>query len=62
MVDLEDLSGWRSMNAEYRGGFPEFYPAYLAQHTERSTRRLHFLSVAGDFAMFEDMLLGRLPW
>ena len=23
--------------------FREFYPAYLAEHSERSTRRLHFL-------------------
>jgi hypothetical protein len=30
------------MNAEYRS-FREFYPAYLAEHSERSTRRLHFL-------------------
>ncbi len=101
------------MNAEYRT-FREFYPAYLAEHKERSTRRLHFLgtllvimalvvaavtrdlrwllaapifgygfawighlvfernrpatfrhplySLAGDFVMFKDILLGRLPW
>ena len=30
------------MDAEYRS-FREFYPAYLAEHSERSTRRLHFL-------------------
>ena len=30
------------MNAEYRS-FREFYPAYLAEHKERATRRLHFL-------------------
>ena len=30
------------MNAEYRS-FREFYPAYLAEHGKRSTRRLHFL-------------------
>ena len=29
------------MNADYRS-FQEFYPAYLAEHKERSTRRLHF--------------------
>jgi hypothetical protein len=113
MVDREDLSGGRSMNAEYRS-FREFYPAYLAEHKKRSTRRLHFVgtllvlivltlalwrrearwlllaplfgyglawighfvfernrpatfhhplySLAGDFVMFKDMLLGRLPW
>ena len=101
------------MNAEYRS-FGEFYLAYLAEHQERSTRRLHFFgtllvivilavalwkrdarwlllapvfgyglawighfafernrpatfrhplySLAGDFVMFKDMLLGRLPW
>ena len=101
------------MNAGYRS-FREFYPAYLAEHSERSTRRLHFLgtllvivvvavairtgnlrwlllapvlgyglawighfvfernrpatfrhplySLAGDFVMFKDMLIGRLPW
>jgi hypothetical protein len=101
------------MDAEYRS-FREFYPAYLAEHKERSTRRLHFVgtllvivtvmaalwtgdprwllaapvfgyglawighfafernrpatfrhplySLAGDFVMFKDMLLGRLPW
>lgn len=100
------------MNAEYRS-FRDFYPAYLAEHKERTTRRLHFLgtllvilaiatalgtgdarwllaapvfgyglawighfvfernrpatfrhplySLAGDFVMFKDMLLGRLP-
>lgn len=101
------------MNAEYRS-FREFYPAYLAEHRERATRRLHFVgtllvilaiatavwtgdarwllaapvlgygfawighlvfernrpatfrhplySLAGDFVMFKDILLGRLPW
>ena len=101
------------MDAEYRS-FREFYPAYLAEHKERSTRRLHFggtlivivalavallkrdarwlllaplfgyglawighfvfernrpatfrhplSSLAGDFVMFKDILLGRLPW
>ncbi len=101
------------MDAEYRS-FREFYPAYLAEHKERSTRRLHFVgtlfvivaltvallkrdarwlllaplfgyglawighfvfernrpatfrhplySLAGDFVMFKDILLGRLPW
>jgi hypothetical protein len=101
------------MNAEYRS-FRDFYPAYLAEHKERTTRRLHFAgtllvilmvavalgrrearwlllapvfgyglawighfvfernrpatfrhplySLAGDFVMFKDMLLGRLPW
>jgi hypothetical protein len=101
------------MDAEYRN-FREFYPAYLAEHSERATRRLHFFgtllvivvvaatvatknprwlllapvlgyglawighfvfernrpatfrhplySVAGDFVMFKDMLIGRLPW
>ncbi|HEY9506556.1 MAG TPA: DUF962 domain-containing protein [Gemmatimonadales bacterium] len=101
------------MDAEYRS-FREFYPAYLAEHKEHSTRRLHFVgtlivivalavallkrdarwlllaplfgyglawighfvfernrpatfrhplySLAGDFVMFKDILLGRLPW
>jgi hypothetical protein len=101
------------MDAEYRS-FREFYPAYLAEHRERATRRLHFLgtllvlvalalalwtrdlrwlvaapvfgygfawighlvfernrpatfrhplySLAGDFVMFKDILLRRLPW
>ncbi len=101
------------MDAEYRT-FSDFYPAYLAEHKERSTRRLHFLgtllvivalvaavvtgdlrwliaapifgygfawighfvfernrpatfrhplySLAGDFVMFKDILLGRRPW
>jgi hypothetical protein len=101
------------MNAEYRS-FRDFYPAYLAEHKQQSTRRLHFVgtllvillvavalwrrearwlllapvfgygfawighfafernrpatfrhplySLAGDFMMFKDMLLGRLPW
>ena len=101
------------MKGQYRS-FREFYPAYLAEHKERSTRRLHFVgtllvilvlavslwrrdarwlllapvfgyglawighfafernrpatfhhplySLAGDFVMFKDMLLGRLPW
>lgn len=101
------------MSGEYRS-FREFYPAYLAEHKERATRRLHFFgtllvlvilgmavamqdarwllaapvvgyglawighlvfernrpatfrhplySLAGDFVMFKDILLGRLPW
>lgn len=101
------------MNARY-SSFREFYPAYLAEHSERATRRLHFFgtllvlvalgaavvtrdarwllaapvfgyglawighfvfernrpatfrhplySLAGDFVMFKDILLGRLPW
>jgi hypothetical protein len=116
MVDFADLrtrTQGERMNAEYRS-FRDFYPAYLAEHKERSTRRLHFVgtllvivvlavalwrrearwlllapvfgyglawighfafernrpatfrhplySLAGDFVMFKDMLLGRLPW
>lgn len=101
------------MSAEFRS-FREFYPAYLAEHKARATRRLHFLgtllvlaaialalwkqdlrwlaaapvfgyglawvghfvfehnrpttfrhplySLAGDFVMFKDILVGRLPW
>lgn len=101
------------MSAVYRS-FREFYPAYLAEHKERATRRLHFVgtllvivvlgvavwtgnlrwllaaplvgyglawighfvfernrpatfrhplySLAGDFVMFKDILIGRLPW
>jgi hypothetical protein len=101
------------MGAEFRS-FREFYPAYLAEHKERATRRLHFVgtllvlvvvglalwqqdlrwlaaapvfgyglawvghfvfernrpatfrhplySLAGDFVMFKDILIGRLPW
>jgi hypothetical protein len=101
------------MSAEYQS-FREFYPAYLAEHKEKATRRLHFVgtllvlialgvalwtrdarwliaapilgyglawighfvfernrpatfrhplySLAGDFVMFKDLLLGRLPW
>lgn len=94
--------------------FREFYPAYLAEHANPVSRRLHFLgtllvlatfvyavvtgrwlwllamplfgyglawlghyvfernrpatfrhplySLAGDFVMFRDMLIGRVPW
>jgi hypothetical protein len=101
------------MSGDYQS-FREFYPAYLAEHKERATRRLHFVgtllvlvvlgvalwmrdarwlvaapvvgyglawvghlvfehnrpatfrhplySLAGDFVMFKDILLGRLPW
>jgi hypothetical protein len=101
------------MSAEYQS-FREFYPAYLAEHKQSATRRLHFVgtllvlvalgmalwtrdarwlvaapvfgyglawighfvfernrpvtfrhplySLAGDFVMFKDLLLGRLPW
>jgi hypothetical protein len=30
------------MSAEHRS-FREFYPAYLAEHKEKATRRLHFV-------------------
>jgi hypothetical protein len=112
-ADLRTHTLEERMNAEYRS-FRDFYPAYLAEHKERSTRRLHFVgtllvivvlvvalwrregrwlllaplfgyglawighfvfernrpatfrhplySLAGDFVMFKDMLLGRLPW
>ena len=101
------------MSGEYKS-FREFYPDYLAEHKEKSTRRLHFAgtllvlvilgvalwtgearwliaapifgygfawighfvfehnrpatfrhplySLAGDFVMFKDLLLRRLPW
>ena len=101
------------MSGEYRS-FREFYPAYLAEHSQRATRRLHVVgtllvlvavgaalwtrdarwliaapvfgyglawighfvfehnrpatfrhplySLAGDFVMLKDVLLGRLPW
>jgi hypothetical protein len=98
---------------EYRS-FSDFYPAYLAEHSQPMTRRLHFVgtllvlvilatavwtrewlwllaapvagyglawvghlmfehnrpatfrhplySLAGDFVMFKDILMGRLHW
>lgn len=101
------------MSTEFQS-FREFYPAYLAEHKEKATRRLHFVgtllvlvslglalwtgdarwliaapifgyglawighfvfehnrpatfrhplySLAGDFVMFKDLLLRRLPW
>ncbi len=101
------------MASEYRS-FREFYPAYLAEHRNPVSRRLHFTgtllvlgtlafavvtgrwlwllamplfgyglawvghfafernrpatfrhpwySLAGDFMMFRDMLIGRVPW
>ena len=101
------------MSTDYRS-FADFYPYYLAEHSKRSTRRLHFFgtllvlvtvaycvvtqrwmllllapvfgyglawighfvfeknrpatfkhplySLAGDFVMFRDVLLGRIPF
>jgi hypothetical protein len=62
MVDLEDLSGWRSMNAEYRSyGLP--WIGHVAFEGNRPASVRHPLySLADDFAMFKDMVLGRLPW
>ena len=46
--------------------FAEFYPFYLSEHRNRTCRRLHFAgtslySFIGDWAMFRDILLGRIP-
>jgi len=51
-------------------GFAAFYPRYLAEHSNRTCRRLHFvgpatfthpvLSFAGDRVMWKDMLTGRI--
>ena len=51
--------------------FGDFYPFYLSQHANRTCRRLHFvattlglaailLSFLGDWAMWRDMLTGRI--
>jgi hypothetical protein len=37
--------------------FAECYPFYLAEHSNRVCRRLHFI---GDRAMYRDILLGKL--
>jgi hypothetical protein len=53
------------MSGEY-GSFREFYPAYLAEHREKSTRRLHFVGtlpvLVAIGVMFKDLLTGRIPW
>ena len=50
------------MNAEY-GSFREFYPAYLAEHSERSTRRLHFLGTLVVFVVVAVAIwTGNLRW
>jgi len=37
-------------------GFAEFYPRYLAEHSNRTRRRLHFVGTT----LGRDMLTGRI--
>lgn len=41
------------------GGFSNFYPLYLSQHTNRTCRRLHFIGTTLGL-MWKDMLTGRI--
>ena len=42
--------------------FREFYPFYLTEHSNRTSRRLHFLGSLGVLALLAVALATRSPW
>ncbi|MGH8080141.1 MAG: Mpo1-like protein [Lysobacter sp.] len=42
--------------------FGEFYPFYLSEHSNRTSRRLHFIGSCGVLALLATALLGGRPW
>ena len=42
--------------------FREFYPSYLAEHANRTSRRLHFVGSAGVLALVAMALAQRNAW
>jgi hypothetical protein len=42
--------------------FREFYPHYLQQHTNRTSRRLHIAGTLLALTLLIEVLSGRRPW
>ena len=62
------MVGWglRGASAEFMserfGSFADFYPFYLAEHRNRTCRRLHFVGSALVLALVALAALTRNPW
>jgi hypothetical protein len=51
------------MNARKFDSFAEFYPFYLSEHSNRTTRRLHFIgSSLGLLCLMELLFTGDIWW
>ena len=42
--------------------FREFYPYYLSEHSNRTSRRLHFIGSCGSLVLVAAALATRNPW
>ena len=42
--------------------FREFYPFYLSEHANRTSRRLHFIGSCGVLALAVAAVIERNPW
>ncbi len=42
--------------------FREFYPFYLAEHANRTSRRLHFIGSCGALVLVATAIATRNPW
>ena len=51
---MDTKAGFRS--------FADFYPFYLSEHSNRTSRRLHFLGTSVAFACILASILLRQPW
>ena len=49
------------MNRRF-ASFHEFYPFYLGEHANRTSRRLHFIGSCGVLALLALAILQRNPW
>lgn len=51
-------------NGQHRhyGRFADFYPFYLAEHSNRTCRRLHFMGTSLVFCVLAFALATRNPW
>lgn len=49
------------MNQDYKS-FREFYPAYLAEHSQPMTRRLHFVGLVLAMAVIVGVVVTRRAW
>ncbi|MCJ0825441.1 DUF962 domain-containing protein [Luteimonas sp. 50] len=44
------------------GSFREFYPFYLGEHSNRTSRRLHFIGSCGVLVLVVVAIVQRDPW
>lgn len=61
MTTMVVRSGWRPPGYKYKT-LEEFYPFYLGEHSNRTSRRLHFIGTSLGLLLFVTALVTRTWW